>query len=159
MTWKIKIKGDKYIAEVVSDDLSHAIFKVDEWRSQGAEVWIEDVNGNKVDEATLSKAADQIHWSDYGFRKRQQSSVNRGRAWADIGGKACGAYLVILGLSIICFMKAIAASGVGWPEGVAMYSASVSSWSPAPGRRLSGFLVSANHSPDQSWYARIRKPL
>jgi hypothetical protein len=25
------------------------------------EVWIEDVNGNKVDEATLSKAADQIH--------------------------------------------------------------------------------------------------
>ena len=58
MTWKIKIKGDKYIAEVVSDDLSHAIVKVDEWRSQGAEVWIEDVNGNKVDEATLSRAAD-----------------------------------------------------------------------------------------------------
>ena len=29
------------------------------------------------------------------------------------GGKACGAYLVVLGLSIICFMKAIAASGVG----------------------------------------------
>ena len=61
MTWKIKIKGEKYIAEVVSDDLSHAIFKADEWRSQGAEVWIEDVNGNKVDEATLSKAADQTH--------------------------------------------------------------------------------------------------
>jgi hypothetical protein len=61
MTWKINIKDDKYVAEVVSDDLSHAIFKVDEWRSQGAEVWIEDVNGNKVDEATLSKAADQIH--------------------------------------------------------------------------------------------------
>jgi transposase len=37
----------------------------------------------------------------------------RGRAWAEIGGKACGAYLVVLGLSIICFMKAIAASGVG----------------------------------------------
>ena len=61
MTWKINIKGDKYIAEVLSDDLSHAISKADEWRSQGAEVWIEDVNGNKIDEATVSKAADQIH--------------------------------------------------------------------------------------------------
>jgi hypothetical protein len=60
MTWKIKIKGEKYIAEVVSDDLSQAIFKMNEWRSQGAEVWIEDVNGNKVDEATLSRATDQI---------------------------------------------------------------------------------------------------
>jgi hypothetical protein len=61
MTWKIKIKGEKYIAEVLSDDLNQAIFKADEWRSQGAEVWIEDVNGNKVDEAALSKAADQIN--------------------------------------------------------------------------------------------------
>ena len=61
MTWKIKIKGDKYIAESISDDLSRAIFKADEWRSQGAEVWIEDVNGNKVDEVALSKADDQIH--------------------------------------------------------------------------------------------------
>ena len=61
MTWRIKIKGDKYIAEALSDDLINAIFKADQWRSQGAEVWIEDVNGNKVDEATLSKAADQIH--------------------------------------------------------------------------------------------------
>jgi len=61
MTWKIKIKGEKYIAEVLSDDLSNAIFKADQWRSQGAEVWIEDVNGNKVEEATLSKADDQIY--------------------------------------------------------------------------------------------------
>jgi hypothetical protein len=61
MTWKIKIKGEKYIAEVLSDDLSNAVFKADQWRSQGAEVWIEDVNGNKVEEATLSKADDQIH--------------------------------------------------------------------------------------------------
>jgi hypothetical protein len=61
MTWKIKIKGDKYIAELVMNDLSQAIFKADEWRSQGAEVWIEDANGNKLDEATLSKAADQTH--------------------------------------------------------------------------------------------------
>jgi hypothetical protein len=75
MTWKIKIKGDKYIAEVLSDDLSHAIFKANEWRSQGAEVWIEDVNGNKVDEATLSKAADQINQSDYGFRKENSGSL------------------------------------------------------------------------------------
>ena len=61
MTRKIKIKGEKYIAEVLSDDLSNAIFKMDQWRSQGAEVWIEDVNGNKVEEATLSNADDQIH--------------------------------------------------------------------------------------------------
>jgi hypothetical protein len=27
MTWKIKIKGEKNIAEVLSDDLSNAIFK------------------------------------------------------------------------------------------------------------------------------------
>jgi hypothetical protein len=43
MPWKIKIKGEKYIAEVLSDDLSDAIFKADQWRSQGADVWIEDV--------------------------------------------------------------------------------------------------------------------
>jgi len=61
MTWKIKIKGEKYIAEVLSDDLSNAIFKADHWRSQGAEVWIEDGNGNKVEEATLSKPEGQIH--------------------------------------------------------------------------------------------------
>ena len=61
MAWKIKIKGEKYIAEVLSDDFSNALFKADQWRSQGAEVWIEDVNGNKVEEATLSKADDQIH--------------------------------------------------------------------------------------------------
>jgi hypothetical protein len=61
MAWKIKIKGEKYIAEVLSDDFSNAIFKADQWRSQGAEVWIEDVNGNKVEEVTLSKADDQIH--------------------------------------------------------------------------------------------------
>jgi hypothetical protein len=30
-----------------------------------------------------------------------------------LGGQACGAYLVVLVLSIICFMKAMAASGVG----------------------------------------------
>jgi hypothetical protein len=60
MTWKIKIKGDNYIAESISDNLNHAISKVEKWREQGAEVWIEDANGNKVDEATLSKATDEI---------------------------------------------------------------------------------------------------
>lgn len=51
MPWKIKIKGEKYIAEVLSDDLCNAILKADQWRSQGADVWIEDANGNKVEEA------------------------------------------------------------------------------------------------------------
>src|SRR5438874_2453572 len=32
----------------------------------------------------------------------------QGRARPAMGGKACGAYLVVLGLTIICFMKAIA---------------------------------------------------
>jgi hypothetical protein len=61
MNWKIKVKGEKYIAEFLLDDLDTAIAKADQWRNQGAEVWIEDINGDKVDEATLSKAADQIH--------------------------------------------------------------------------------------------------
>jgi hypothetical protein len=61
MTWKIKIKAEKYIAEVLSDNFDSAISRANQWRSQGAEVWIEDANGNKVDEATLSKAAGQIH--------------------------------------------------------------------------------------------------
>jgi hypothetical protein len=61
MTWKIKIKGDKYIAEVLWTISATPFSKADEWRSQRAEVWIEDVNGNKVEEATLSKADDQIH--------------------------------------------------------------------------------------------------
>jgi hypothetical protein len=61
MTWKIKVKGEKYIAEFLMDDLRGAIAKADQWRNQGAEVWIEDINGDKVDEAALSEAADQIH--------------------------------------------------------------------------------------------------
>ena len=80
MTWKIKAKGAKQTTEVISDDPKYTIFKADQWRSHGLEVWIEDINGNKVDEAALRKAADQtyphapplnyqFHRSDYGFRK------------------------------------------------------------------------------------------
>src|SRR5438067_13486204 len=80
MTWKIKAKGAKQTTEVISDDPKYAIFKADQWRSHGLEVWIEDTNGNKVDEGALSKAADQtsphapprnypFHCSDYGFRE------------------------------------------------------------------------------------------
>jgi len=61
MTWKIKAKGAKETTEVISDDPKYAIFKVDQWRSRGLEVWIEDINGNKVDEAALGKAADETH--------------------------------------------------------------------------------------------------
>ncbi len=59
MTWKIKAKGTKQTNEVISDDPKFAIFKTEQWRSQGLEVWIEDINGNKVDEAALRMAADQ----------------------------------------------------------------------------------------------------
>ena len=59
MTWKIKAKGAKETTEVISDDPKYAIFKVDQWQSQGLEVWIEDINGNKVDEAALREAAGQ----------------------------------------------------------------------------------------------------
>jgi hypothetical protein len=48
------------------------------------------------------------------------------RVAARIDGKACGAYVAVVGPSIICFIKSMAASAVGWPQGVAMYSASVS---------------------------------
>ena len=62
MTWKIKIKGERYIAEVLADDLSNAIFKADQWRSQGAEeVWIEDADGKRVEESIKSNVDDQIH--------------------------------------------------------------------------------------------------
>jgi hypothetical protein len=59
MTWKIKAKGAKQIPEVISDDPKYAIFKADQWRSHGLEIWTEDINGNKVDEAAVRKAADQ----------------------------------------------------------------------------------------------------
>lgn len=61
MTWKIKAKGAKQTTEVISDDPKYAIFKADQWRGHGWEVWIEDINGNKVDEAALRKAADQTY--------------------------------------------------------------------------------------------------
>jgi hypothetical protein len=61
MTWKIKAKGAKQTTEVISDDPKYAIFKADQWRSHGLEVWIEDINGNKVDEAVLKNAADQAY--------------------------------------------------------------------------------------------------
>ena len=61
MTWKIKAKGPKQTTEVISDDAKYAIFRADQWRSQGLEVWIEDINGNKVDEAAVRKAADQTY--------------------------------------------------------------------------------------------------
>lgn len=60
MTWKIKIKGEKYIAEVLSGDLSDAIQRANQWRSEGAEVWIEDVNGNKVEEPVPNMTDQEI---------------------------------------------------------------------------------------------------
>jgi hypothetical protein len=59
VTWKIKAKSAKQTTEVISDDPKYAIFKVDQWRSDGLEAWIEGMDGNKVDEAELRKAADQ----------------------------------------------------------------------------------------------------
>lgn len=61
MTWKIKSTGAKQATEVISDDPKFAIFKADQWRSQGLQVWIEDINGDKVDEAALRKMADQTY--------------------------------------------------------------------------------------------------
>jgi hypothetical protein len=61
MTWKIKAKGTEQTTEVFSDDPKYAIFKADQWRSRGLEVWIEDINGNKVDEAALRTAADKTN--------------------------------------------------------------------------------------------------
>ena len=55
MTWKIKAKGAKQTTEVISDDPKYAIVKVDQWRDHGWKVWIEDINGNKVDEAARGR--------------------------------------------------------------------------------------------------------
>lgn len=60
MTWKIKAKSAKQ-KDIFSDDPKFALFKADQWRSLGLEVWIEDIHGNKVDEAALRKAAGQPH--------------------------------------------------------------------------------------------------
>jgi len=61
MTSEFKARGGKQTTEVIYDDPKYAIFKADQWRSHGLEVWIEDINGNKVDEAALRKAADQTN--------------------------------------------------------------------------------------------------
>ena len=61
MTWKIKAKGAKQTTEVISDHPKSAIFKADQWRSHGLEIWIDDINRKKVDEAALRKAADQTY--------------------------------------------------------------------------------------------------
>ena len=74
MSWKIKIKGDNYIAETVWDELRHAVSRAEDWRSQGAEVWIEDADGNKVDEAALKN---QTQRSDDGIRDASGSSTIR----------------------------------------------------------------------------------
>jgi hypothetical protein len=54
-----KIKSEKYIAEVIPM-ISATHFQSGSMAEQRGEVWIEDANGNKVDEATLSTAPDQI---------------------------------------------------------------------------------------------------
>jgi hypothetical protein len=59
MTWKIKAKGAKQTTEVISDDPKYAVFKVDQWRGDGLKVWIEDIHGNKVEEAAVRQAAEQ----------------------------------------------------------------------------------------------------
>ncbi|MGH6989544.1 MAG: hypothetical protein ACREE3_06575, partial [Stellaceae bacterium] len=61
MTWKIKAKGTKQASEVISDDPKYAIFKTDQWRANGLKVWIEDLDGNKVDEAALRKAVTEAY--------------------------------------------------------------------------------------------------
>ena len=61
MIWRIKAKGTKQITEVISDDPKYAIFKADQWRSHGLEVWIEDINGNKIDEAASAVATREAY--------------------------------------------------------------------------------------------------
>jgi hypothetical protein len=61
MSWKIKAKRSKQTTEVIFDDPKYAISKADQWRSHGLEGRIEDINGNKVDEAALRKTANQTY--------------------------------------------------------------------------------------------------
>ena len=58
MTWKIKARRATQTSEILSDDARRAITVADELRMRGfEEVWIEDVNGNRIDEAELRTQA------------------------------------------------------------------------------------------------------
>ena len=58
VTWKIKARRATQTSEILSDDARHAITAADELRMRGfEEVWIEDVNGNRIDEAELRRTA------------------------------------------------------------------------------------------------------
>ena len=58
VTWKIKARRATQTSEILSDDARHAITVADELRMRGfEEVWIEDVNGNRIDEAELRRTA------------------------------------------------------------------------------------------------------
>jgi len=58
MTWKINARRATQTSEILSDDARHAIITADELRMRGfEEVWIEDTNGDRINEAELRTQA------------------------------------------------------------------------------------------------------
>ena len=57
--------------------LSNAIFKADQWRSQGAKVWIEDINGNKQQNQHGGKADQQQGGGGQKPGQQQQQQPNQ----------------------------------------------------------------------------------
>ncbi len=57
MTWKIKARqADGSVSETFSDDAKHALDVLAHHRADGLEAWVEDTEGRRVDENSLSSA-------------------------------------------------------------------------------------------------------
>ena len=56
MSMIVKAKGPSGPAKIHSDDPKHAVGLIHYLRSIGYEAWIEDANGNEIEEAVLKNA-------------------------------------------------------------------------------------------------------
>jgi hypothetical protein len=52
----VKAEGPSGLAKIRSDDPKHALGLVQYLRTIGYKAWVEDTNGNEIDETTLEEA-------------------------------------------------------------------------------------------------------
>jgi len=57
----VKAEGPSGSAKIHSDDLKHALGLVQHLRTIGYTAWIEDTNGNEIEETVLKNAIKEIH--------------------------------------------------------------------------------------------------
>ena len=57
----VKAKGQGGSAKIHSDDPKHALGLVQYLRTIGYEAWVEDTNGNEIEETVLKNAIKEIH--------------------------------------------------------------------------------------------------